>query len=301
MKRRVFKDEVLQRQFEENAYCIVPLLSADEVKQLEEIYRYNRVTEQAAIEITIKNPDYEVNKKIRNLTGEVALPCINEYLDNYRMLHAGFIAKIPGKPNAIKLHQDSTFVDESQFAALNIWCPLTDVDEKNGALWIINHSDRFYQGLRGQPFKEYDFNDIGDEVIAKYGKMLPMKVGDAIIYDTALLHYSKQNITGKTRLVCNVVMVPAEAPAYYYHFNNQQKSLEQYEISDDFLLSYFSKFLQNGKIDAKHLNTIPLVNSRKVTVAEFEERYHHYNPAQRTSFSQKLASIFKKSWMKNQI
>jgi Phytanoyl-CoA dioxygenase (PhyH) len=295
MKRRVFKDEVLQRQFEENAYCIIPLFSPDEVKQLEEIYHGNRVAEQAAIEITIKNPDYDVNKKIRNLIAGIALPRINECLDRYRLLHAGFIAKIPGKPNAIKLHQDSTFVDESQFTALNIWCPLTDVDEKNGALWIIKHSDRFYRGLRGQPFKEYDFNDIGDEVIAKYGKMLPMKAGEAIIYDTALLHYSKQNVSEKTRLVCNVVMVPAEAPAYYYHFNKQKNSLEQYEISDDFLLSYFSKFLQTGKIDAKHLNTIDVVTSRKISVAEFEERYQHYNPPQKTSFTQKLASFFRKS------
>jgi ectoine hydroxylase-related dioxygenase (phytanoyl-CoA dioxygenase family) len=294
MKRRVFKDEMLQRQFEENAYCIVPLLAANEVKQLEDIYYNNRVAEQAAIEITIKNADYGLNKKIRDLASAIVLPRIDECLDDYRMLHAGFIAKIPGKPNAIKLHQDSTFVDESRFSALNIWCPLTNVDEKNGALWIIKHSDRFFPGLRGQPFKEFDFNDIGDEVISKYGKMLPVKAGEAIIYDTTLLHYSKQNITENTRLVCNIVMVPTEAQAFYYHFNSQDKTLEQYEISDDFLLSYFNKFLQTGKIEAKHLNTISVAQSRKVTVAEFEERYLYYNAPQRTSFSQKLSSFFKR-------
>ena len=295
MKRRVFNDEVLQRQFEENAYCIVPLFSDDEVKQLQEIYYQNRVDEQAAVEITIKNPDHELNRSIRNLTAAVALPRINEHLHSYRMLHAGFIAKIPGKPSAIKLHQDSTFVDEVRYSALNVWSPLTDVDEKNGALWIINHSDRFFPGLRGQPFKEFDFNSIGDAIIGKYGKMLQLKAGEAIIYDTSLLHYSKPNVTDKIRLVYNVVMVPDDAQAFYYHFNNREKILEQYEIDDDFLLSYFSKFLQADKIEAKLLNTMPLIKTHKVTVAEFEQKYQHHNAPLPVTFLQKVASFFKKN------
>jgi len=295
MKRRVFKDDKLQAHFAEHAYCIVPLFSAGEVTELEKIYHQNRVNEQAAVEITIKNPDAGLNRKIRDLMAAIALPRINQFLDNYRMLHAGYIAKIPGKPSAIKLHQDSTFVDESLYSALNIWCPLTDVDEKNGALWIINHSNNFYSGLRGQPFKEFDFNDIGDEVIAKYGQMIPLKAGEAIIYDTALLHYSKPNITQNVRLVCNVVVVPAEAQAFYYHFDNKRKVLEQYEISDDFLLSYFSKFLQEGKIDAKLLNTIPITGSKKITVAEFEEQYYKYNKPLQINFIQRVCSLFKKS------
>lgn len=295
MKRRVFEDDLLQAHFAEHAYCIVPLFSSSEVAQLEKIYHQNRINEQAAVEITIKNPNPELNRKIRDLMAAIAMPRINQYLDNYRMLHAGFIAKIPGKPSAIKLHQDSTFVDESQYSALNVWCPLTDVNEKNGALWIINHSNKFYSGLRGQPFKEFDFNGIGDEVIAKYGKMIPLKAGEAIIYDTALLHYSKPNITQNARLVCNVVVVPSEAPAFYYHFNSNERVLEQYEISDDFLLSYFSKFLQQGKIDAKLLNTIPITGTKKITVTEFEEQYFRYNKPLQINFIQKLRSLFKKS------
>ena len=294
MKRRVFNDEVLQRQFEENAYCIVQLFSDEDVKQLQDIYYNHRVNEQSAVEITIKNPDHELNRKIRDLTAALALPRINEFLHSYRMLHAGYIAKIPGKPSAIKLHQDSTFVEETQYSALNVWCPLTDVDETNGALWIINHSDRFFPGLRGQPFKEFDFNSVGDELIAKYGKMLPMKAGEAIIYDTALLHYSKPNTTDKIRLVYNVVMVPSEAPAYYYHFNNVDNVLEQYQIDGDFLLSYFSKFLQAGKVEAKLLNTMPLIKTHKFSVAEFEQKYLHHNQQGPTSFMQRLASLFKK-------
>ena len=295
MKRRVFKDDKLQRQFEENAYCIVPLLNATEVKQLENIYFENRVDEQASVEITIKNPDYELNKKIRDASASVILPRINGYLDNYRLLHSGFIAKIPGKPSAIKLHQDSTFVDEAQFAALNIWCPLTDVDEKNGALYIVEHSNRFFPGLRGQPFKEFDFNSIGDEVIAKYGKILPMRAGEAVIYDTSLLHYSKPNITSNLRLVCNAIVAPGEAQTFYYHFNNQEMILEQYEIDGDFLLLYFSKYLQTGIIEAKRLSTIPITKSTKVSVAEFEQRYQHHNVQKHPTFMERLASLFKKN------
>jgi hypothetical protein len=293
MKRRVFKDEVLQQQFAENAYCIVPLLSASEIEALEKIYYENRVTAQSAIEITIKNPDGVLNKKIKELTAQIILPRIHQFLDDHRMLHSGFIAKVPGVSNAIKLHQDSSLVDETLYSCINVWCPLVDLDEKNGALWVINHSDRFFPGLRGQPYREYDFHEIGDEVIAKYGVMLPMKAGEAIFYDTALMHYSKQNITGKMRVACNAVMVPTEAPAAFYHFNNEKKVLEKYEVSEDFLIDYFSEYLRTGKVKAHCLETIPDAKTRKIGMAEFEVQYQKYNRSAKTTFTQKLSAAFR--------
>lgn len=275
MVRRAFKDDELQRQIDEYGYCIINLLTEDEVNQLLEIYQQNKLPEQEGIEVTIKSSDYALNKKIKDLSAGI-MRKMSSYLIDYRLFHSGFISKIPGKRNAFNLHQDATFVDEDKFLALNVWCPLTDVDESNGGLGIIPHSNLFFDGVRGQPFKEYDCTAIGNEAADKFGKVISMKAGQAFVYDPRLFHYSSQN-NKEMRVVCNAVMLPAEAETVYYHYNKAANALEKYAIDDDFLLRYYGDFSKTGKIEARLINSKSYDGSHKVTIHEFEQKFYQYN------------------------
>ncbi|HWB63098.1 MAG TPA: phytanoyl-CoA dioxygenase family protein, partial [Chitinophagales bacterium] len=289
MKRKVFRDPVLQKQFEENSYCVVDLFTPEEVERLKEIYFDNRISEQNALEVTLKNANFEQNKKIKNLSAAVALPRVKEVLLDYRMLHSGFLAKIPGHYNEIKLHQDSGFTDETKYQALNVWCPLTDVDENNGAVWIVKHSDKFFSGIRGQPFKEYDCTDISKQVAGKLGAMVKMKAGQGLIYDVRLFHYSWQNTTSDIRVAGNLIMIPEEAIAYYYHFNKAEGVIEKYEIDDDFMMRYFTEYLPTGNIKAKLAERIATKGAKKVSYEEFEKKYHEYNSPPKRKVSDYIA------------
>jgi len=275
--RRVFKDDKLQEHFEQNGFCILRLFSAEDLHELENIYYANRVEEQPAMERSTSSKNFDLSRNIKDLTGAIVLKRTQDYLVDYKMLYSGFITKIPGKPNAMRLHQDPSFVDETQFEALNVWSPLVDVNEDNGALWIVPKSNRFFRGFRGQPAREFDFNDIAAEVMDKYGLMMPMKAGEVIIYGTALFHYSQANTTDKARIACATVLVPEEAvPIYHYH-NKENNTIDIYEIAGDFMIKYFSEYLRTGKVDAKLLSSMPYHEPRKVSMAEFEEKYHRFN------------------------
>ncbi len=277
--RRVFKDDKLQMHFEANGYCIVPLLTEDDIQELERIYYANRVEEQPAMERLTSSKNFDLSRNIKELTGAIVLKRLGEYLIDYKLLYSGFITKVPGKPNQMRLHQDPTFVDETQFQALNVWSPLVDVNADNGALWIIPRSNKFFDGFRGQPIRALDFSEISQEVTDKYGIMLPMKAGEVIIYDAALFHYSLANTTDKARIACASLVVPDESvPIYHYH-NKERNTIDVYEIEGDFMIKYFSEYLKTGKVDAKLLSSRPYAEPRKVAIDEFEERYHYYNNA----------------------
>ena len=275
--RRVFKDDQLQEHFERNGYCIVPLLNIADLIKLESIYYDNPVEEQPAMERSTSTKDLELGRNIKDQAGAVVMKRLNEYLIDFKLLYSGFITKIPGKPNAMRLHQDPSFVDESRFDALNVWGSLVDVDEKNGALWMIPQSNKFFHGFRAQPAREFDFNDIASEITKKYGVMVPMKAGEVIIYCTSLFHYSLANTTDKARVACATVVVPQEATPIYYFHNKEQNTIEMYEIEGDFMIRYFSEYLKTGRVDAKLLSSKPYHEPRKISMEEFEERYHHFN------------------------
>jgi len=274
--RRVFKDDKLEEQLEQNGYCLVQLLSPDDIRELERIYYDNRVEEQPAMERSTSSKNFDLSRNIKDLTGALVLKRLEEYLIDYKLLYSGFIAKIPGKKNQMRIHQDPSFVDESKFKALNVWSPLVDVNEQNGALWIVPKSNRFFTGFRGQPVKEFDFNDIGQEIMSRYGVMVPMKAGEVIIYGTSLFHYSHANTTDKARIACATVVVPNESVPIYHFHNREKNTIDVYEIEGDFMIKYFSEYLHSGKVDARLLSSMPYREPHKISMAEFEEKYNQY-------------------------
>jgi ectoine hydroxylase-related dioxygenase (phytanoyl-CoA dioxygenase family) len=280
--RAVFKNKELEEHFIKHGYCVVRLLEPSDLQKLEEIYYTNRVEEQAAIERTTSTTNIELGRNIRRQAGEVVGRRASQVLSDYRVLFSGFVTKIPGKPSKMRLHQDPTFVDETQFKALNIWSPLVDVDEKNGAVWIVPNSDKFFHGFRGQPAKEFDFDEISTQVMNKLGQMIPMKAGEALIYDTTLFHFSLENASGKIRIANASVMIPEEATPIYYHHNKALDTLDVYEINEDFMLRYYSEYLKTGVVEEKLLSRVPYQSPKKISFAEFEEKYHLYNPSKQS-------------------
>ncbi len=275
--RTVFKDKALEGHFREHGYCLVQLLEPSDIKRLEEIYYANRIEEQPAIERTTNTKNIELSRNVNRLAGEVITNRLNEYLLNYRKLLSAFIAKIPGKPSKMRLHQDPTFVDETRFKALNAWSPLVDVDETNGAVWIVPHSDKFFPGFRGQPAKEFEFDAIAGQVMNKLGQMVPMKAGQALIYDASLFHFSFENASGKIRIANTTIVVPEEATPIYYHHNTGLNTLDVYEMGEDFMLRFYSEYLKSGVVEGKLISRVPYPAPHKVSFSEFEERYRLFN------------------------
>ena len=88
------------------------------------------------------------------------------------------------------MHQDMTLVDEDYFSGINIWCPMVDLNETNGAIEILPKSHRFYKTYRGSSIPDI-YDNVKDEV---RGLMEPcyLKAGEAIIFDQSIIHNSPQ-------------------------------------------------------------------------------------------------------------
>ncbi len=167
---------------------------------------------------------------------------IEELFDDYVSLAATFIVKT-GPDSIIYDHTDDCLVDESLYTSVNIWSPLVDTDEINGAVRVLPGSHKIPNPFRGFgiPYRFWDYHQV------YVPKMItcPMKAGEALVYDPRLIHNSLPNMSGKDRPAVITGVIPKEAtPIAFFHYPGlNEGEFEEFEVNLDFWLS-FSKFVR---------------------------------------------------------
>src|SRR5690606_11451797 len=150
--------------------------------------------------------------------------------DNYKHVVSNFAVKFPGDKSEFDLHQGINFVDESQFISITMWIPLQDVFPENGNMQVIRGSHKFFnQDVRSQHYQT-PYEKIKPYIKEKYLENLPMKVGEAWIFNHRLLHCSPVNKTDKVRIATLNVLVPAEATVLLYFKNKDDFQEKEVEI-----------------------------------------------------------------------
>src|SRR5690606_34311340 len=142
-----------------------------------------------------------------------------------------FLSKPSGKTGIMPVHQDWTVVDESIFASVTAWIPLTDTFEKNGAIKVLSGSHLFSSAFRGPTIPSV-FQHIENEILKRM-TTLEMKAGEAFIFNHALLHASSENISGEERIALTYGLLHQEAQLCFYHKNEHEK-IEKYEVNTEF-------------------------------------------------------------------
>ena len=172
-----------------------------------------------------------MNQGVKQLIGAKA----EALFDNYRFFGSNYVAKNPGTIE-LHLHQDNSIVDESQYASVNIWVPLLDVDESNGCLTVVRQSHlwspqprAFGDWLSSSPFRELVAYLHSD----KCKRTAPARAGWAVCYDGRTIHGSVPNYSNKLRLAVLSAAIPAELRVRFHHRVNQEM-VELFDAGDEF-------------------------------------------------------------------
>lgn len=165
---------------------------------------------------------------------------------DYKAFMGSFIAKHADKNSELGVHQDMSLVDESKFMGVNIWAPLCDTNEKNGALFLIPKSHRLFPTYRNANIT--NIYDKHYHLIKKYMQPVFIKAGEAIIFDNSILHYSPANKSSQIRIATNVFVTHQEARITIYYHNQENNKIESFEQEDDF----FTKYTQFGNDSNMH-------------------------------------------------
>lgn len=174
--------------------------------------------------------------KIKIISTQILSKIINS--DNATINTGGAFQIKPASKNSIlNPHQDTPIIDETKNYAVYVWIPLCDTDVTNGCLSLIPKSHLWgnYQRSLNVPWK-YE-----NETKALWKKMIdvPLKKGDLICFDSALIHGSKANVSTSTRLAFTTVVLPKNYQLIHYFRDNKtpKDKVEVYAVDEAFFYS----------------------------------------------------------------
>ncbi|MFT6243368.1 MAG: hypothetical protein ACJAXI_000127 [Crocinitomicaceae bacterium] len=270
-KHGIFSNPELQKQFHEDGFVIVPFISPEQIEELFGIYKsiYSDGVEGFFTTTFANNVEHRehVNQSIKN----ICIEQIEQLFENYKILFSSFIVKAPGEDSRLIMHQDMTLVDESEYSGINIWCPMIDLNETNGAIEVVPKSHRFYKTYRGSSIPDI-YDNVKDEV---RGLMKPcyLKAGEAIIFDQSIIHNSPPNLSDTERPTINTFVAhnDAKIKICYWDKDTFGENIEIFEQEDDFLEKFenFGHNIFSRPTIGKSLGLFPY-DFPKLTVDQIE-------------------------------
>ncbi|MFT4544639.1 MAG: ectoine hydroxylase-related dioxygenase (phytanoyl-CoA dioxygenase family) [Bacteroidia bacterium] len=303
--KRVFKDPEMQRQFEEQGYVIVQFYTPEEIASLNKLYDDLHPQDEKGFYPSTFSQDKNYRQKADEEIRRIGNRPMDSILENQRVVCGSFIVKYPGPESEMCVHQDMTLVDETEFTGINIWCPLVDLTETNGAIYALPKSHRLLPTYRGASVPNI-YQDVSEEVI-DFMTPLYLKAGEAVIFDQSIIHYSAPNISADKRVVTNTYFTQKEARfrTAYYNAEEDEKRVELFDQPDTFMTD-FDQFGENiydrpkigtslGKFD---------YHFKRLSVADLEKVYG--KPTKKASAktavdtSRKVPAIFKDSELQKQ-
>lgn len=279
----ILKDEAQNKALAEKGYTVFPFLKPDAVEQLASYYLEFQKEEPSHFYSSTHSADMAFRKKTSDFINTILSPLVPDVLVDYKLLGGAYVVKPAHGKGILQPHQDWNLVDERKSRSYNLWIPLVDVDVKNGAVFVLAGSHARLNTYRG-PGIPSAFKEVEQHIWQKL-EPLPMKAGEALFYDHALLHGSPANTSDRVRIgiVCGVI--PKDVAMQLHAL--QDGKIQTFQCNESF-------FLEKDPIKDIHQlqklnNHSP--NARTLSMEDFN-RLFFPEPVKHTLF-QKLLNLFK--------
>ena len=229
----IVKDETLNKQLFEKGYMVLPFLNHAEVQQLRDIYfSYHPDASVQGFYVSSHVKPWDELMEISDKIKDIVAPKIDAHFQNVQKIGGTFIVKAPDEKNILHPHQDWRIVDEDHFRSFTIWIALQDTTDENGALYVLPGSHEWIRGYRHITIPSV-YGKIYD-LTWEYMFPLHLKAGEAVVFDHALVHASKPNISKELRIAAtNTIM--SEGATFRICCNNTGV-VEEYECPPGFYI-----------------------------------------------------------------
>lgn len=262
---QILANKQLDEQLLTHGYVVVPFLDETRVKALFDFFYTHHAKEIPGFYATAHSVDIPFRKKMNEQIKAVFEEPINTFFNNCKPLGGSYVVKSKSQKERLHPHQDWNIVDESKFRSFNIWVPLVDLNEENGAIRVVPGSHLWVNNFRGPNIPDYFGNQ--NETIWQNMQTLNMKAGEALIYDHRLFHASYANKTDDLRIATVFGIIPDEAQMFYYYGNGE--SIDVYESNVNF---FMEGNIQKGP---EILNKVQTINPPTLTVKALPDYLVH--------------------------
>src|ERR1700722_8745842 len=148
MPVRILNNDTPDRFLEEEGYVVVPFLNQAETEALKNVYFDAHPVAKEGLYATAHSGSFDFKKKMNDEILKNFTRAIGEIFFECRPLGGSYIVKYKGEKGVLFPHQDWNIVDEDHFRSFNIWVPLIDTNEQNGAISVLPKSHKLVKSFR---------------------------------------------------------------------------------------------------------------------------------------------------------
>lgn len=237
----LFKDTRKQKQFDLLGFVSFPLLDVEAVGKLRaELLTTSDLYGQEGefFRSTSGSGDSQLIDRTDALAREVILRPLTTHFQQFKVIGFNFFLKESGVNSAVPAHQDWTHVDEDRFRSMNIWIALQDVSESDGCLWFVPRSHRITTFLRSAPDYPWPYRSAV-ALLSALKISVPLKAGECVCFNNAIVHGSFANLSGKQRLsvVGCLYSEQAQLVHYFRDLTDGRDEMWRYELNSNSFLN----------------------------------------------------------------
>jgi ectoine hydroxylase-related dioxygenase (phytanoyl-CoA dioxygenase family) len=232
----LLRDPAMQRKFEGDGFVTMRLLSPKQVESLLTLYRETvSQVEVSGLYESSRNKPYSVNRQINDEIRRQVVAAGSEIFQSSQIYGGTFMVKSHRNSEVLPLHQDWSVVEEKRYSTLFIWCPLIDVSVRNGAIFLLPGSHKWFRLLRSGAYPSNRY--VLPEQLHRHVIDIPLRAGEMVLYSDALFHGSYANNGEGDRIVVTARLVEEGAPLVYFQ-NFGETEVDVYEASPEFYLTH---------------------------------------------------------------
>lgn len=250
---QLFKDINHHNSFQRNGYLVLSSLSEQAIDDIAGFFHKQDIVNNNDCFASNIVLSQEQNKKISERLVDFAETNINDIFIHHEFVGGNFLIKRK-EHGELHIHQDNTLVDDTSDDAYFLWIPFTDVDQKNGCMFVIPGSHKFPKNYVSYSLKSPDVDRR--KLPEAFVRKIEMKKGDVLIFSYKLLHGSYKNDTDTKRVAVNILVTNKGAQLLYYN-KRDDHSISEYHITKEAFLnsyeSYSKGHLPTGAIHQKDI------------------------------------------------
>ncbi|MEX0810938.1 MAG: phytanoyl-CoA dioxygenase family protein [Chitinophagales bacterium] len=246
----ILKSQKIEAKINEKGFVVVDLLDDNTIKKLQNKFE-ETFPDTSLFRGTFSSLELE-NAKDRRDLHKFIINTIKNNLDNYFKDYKSPVSLLYSRKAdnqyPLEWHNDPSLIfNESIEPLYGIWAPFIDVDNNTGALKVIPGSHRIFNKIN---FAYNVFKwplENKRKFLDSYGKTFQLKAGQAIIFDSRIIHSSEPNQTQVNRN--NIVLRVHHKYSEYFNVITASNSADKgilYKQREDYFFSETHK-LHNVK------------------------------------------------------
>ncbi len=227
-------DAQIQAKLDKDGFAVVGALSDEAMSALSVLIPQVPLAAGSPFYYSLLNNDFQTNQRIQHQIQTALVAFFESHFNNYRTVTESYLIKPAQTADELFLHQDWCYTDEQLFKAYNVWIPMQDVNEENGALFFLPGSHAWFDTKRSGSLPTGRIASTGAFIHKSLVKCLAKK-GEVILFNPATFHGSFPNNSNTDRLIITTTVIDSFAPFLYYQ-KESNETVTVHELADNFFL-----------------------------------------------------------------